>query len=285
MAASETTTRVAVAAIAIPVAVAAVYVGGWVLGALIATLAALAALEFFRLAESKGVRPLAGLGAGAAAVFVLLGVVAGGAPWPGATMWALAVALLLVCLTAAIWARGVEGNPLLASAVTVFGAVYTGGMLMHGILLRHLPAVESSWHGTALVFAPVLLTWASDTSAYFVGRQWGRRKLIPRVSPGKTVEGSVGALIGTVAVALLYSAVLGQFGAYRMEVWAALLFGILISMTAQIGDLAESLLKRDAGVKDSGTLFPGHGGVLDRMDSLFFTLPVAYLFFRFVVGP
>jgi len=115
--------------------------------------------------------------------------------------------------------------------------------------------------------------------------QWGRRKLIPRVSPGKTVEGSIGALVGTVVVALLYSEVLRLFPSYQLGYGAALVFGLLVSVTAQIGDLAESLLKRDAGVKDSGTLFPGHGGVLDRLDSLLFTLPLAYLFFRFVVGP
>jgi phosphatidate cytidylyltransferase len=285
MAASETLTRFGVAVVGVPIAVAAVYFGGWVLGGLLAALAALGALELFRMSEQKGVQPLGGLGAGAAAVFVLLATAAVGVAWPGATLWLLLVALTLVCITAAIWSRGVEGNPLLSVAVTVFGAVYTGGLLSHGVLLRHLEGVESAWHGTALVFAPVLLTWASDTSAYFAGRQWGRRKLIPRVSPGKTVEGSIGALIGTVVVALLYSEVLRQFGSYQLGLGAALVFGLLVSITAQIGDLAESLLKRDTGVKDSGAFFPGHGGVLDRVDSLLFTLPLAYLFFRFMIGP
>jgi phosphatidate cytidylyltransferase len=282
--ASETLTRFGVAVVAVPLVVAAVYLGGWVLGGVVAVVAVLAALELFRMAAAKGVRPLEGVGAGAAGFFVLLATAAGGAPWPGATLWVLLVVVALVAVTWAIWARGVEGDPLFAVALTLFGAVYTGGMLSHGVLLRHLPGVESAWHGTALVFAPVLLTWASDTSAYFVGRQWGRRKLIPSVSPGKTVEGSIGALLGTVLVALLYSQVLGQFESYRMGLGTALVFGLLISVTAQIGDLAESLLKRDAGVKDSGTLFPGHGGALDRVDSLLFTLPLAYLFFRFIVG-
>jgi phosphatidate cytidylyltransferase len=285
MAASETLTRAAVALIGIPIALAAVYAGGWLLGTFLAIFATLGALELYRMAERKGVQPLRGLGAGAAAAFVLLATASAGAEWPGATLWLLLVVLTLVAIAAAIWMRGVEGNPLLTVAVTVFGAVYLGGLLSHGMLLRHLPGVESAWHGTALVFAPVLLTWASDTSAYFVGRQWGRRKLIPRVSPGKTVEGALGALVGTVVVAVLYSEVLRQFPAYRLDWGAAIVFGLLISIVAQIGDLAESLLKRDAGVKDSGTLFPGHGGVLDRLDSLLFTLPLAYLFFRFLLGP
>jgi phosphatidate cytidylyltransferase len=285
MAASETLTRAAVAAVGVPIAVLAVYLGGWVLGALLAVLAALGAVEFFRMVEQKGVRPLAEVGAGAAAVFVLLATAARGAAWPGATLWVLLVVLTLVSITYAIWARGVEGSPLLAVAATICGAVYTGGLLGHGVLLRHLEGIQGAWHGTALVFAPVLLTWASDTFAYFVGRQWGRRKLIPRVSPGKTVEGALGAVVGTVLVAALYSAVLRQFDTYQVGIGAALALGLFISVAAQVGDLAESLLKRDAGVKDSGALFPGHGGVLDRLDSLFFTLPLAYFFFRFVVGP
>jgi len=170
MAASETLTRVAVAAVGVPLAVAAVYAGGWILGVVLAVFAALGALELFRMAGQKGVLALGPLGAGAAAAFVLLATAAGGAPWPGATLWVLLVGLTLSAITAAIWARGVEGGPLAAVGLTVFGAVYTGGMLAHGILLRHLDGVVSPWHGTALVFAPVLLTWASDTSAYFVGR-------------------------------------------------------------------------------------------------------------------
>src|SRR5690606_22823734 len=110
------------------------------------------------------------------------------------------------------------------------------------------------------------------------------RKLIPAVSPGKTVQGAVGALLGTVAAAIAYSYVLARFPTYHLSLVEAIAFGLVISITAQLGDLAESLFKRDAGVKDSGTLFPGHGGALDRLDSLFYTLPVAYVFFRYAVG-
>lgn len=284
MALSETATRVAVAAVGIPLAVGAVYLGGFVLGGLLAVVAVLAVLEFYRMAERKAARPLAYLGAAGAAALVLLASLfpeegPGGAGFP----WLLAL-FLLATVTAAIWTRGVEGEPLLSVSTTVFGTLYTGGLLSYALFLRHLPARPDAWHGTALVFAPVLLTWASDTFAYFVGRAFGRRKLIPRVSPGKTVEGSLGALVGTVAVAIGYSLVLARFPSYRMGIGEAVAFGVLMSVSAQVGDLAESLLKRDAGVKDSGTLLPGHGGALDRFDSLLFTLPLAYLFFRFVVG-
>ncbi len=284
MAGSEIAQRVLVALVAVPIAVGAMFLGGWVLAALLALLAALAAIELFRMVAGKGIRAFQALGAGGAAAFVLLAAVAPQRGAEGAGFWSLLVLLMLGAVTAAIWVRGVAGQPLLAVSATVFGALYTGGLLAHGVFLRHLPLVVTPWQGTALVFAPVLLTWASDTFAYFVGRRYGRRKLIPKVSPGKTVEGAAGAVAGTILVALLYAQVLDALRVYPMSVAEALIFGVLMSVAAQLGDLAESLLKRDAGVKDSGALFPGHGGALDRLDSLLFTLPVAYAFFR-ILGP
>lgn len=281
---SETAQRVGVAAIGVPVAVGAVYAGGWILALLLAGIAALAAIEFFRMAATKGARALMGMGAAAAAAFPLLAAVAPERGVGGSAFWWLIVLLALLLLVAAIWVRGTEGDPLLSTSVTLFGAIYTGGLLAHAVFLRHLPPPHDPWAGTALVFAPVLLTWSSDTFAYFAGRQWGRRKLIPKVSPGKTVEGFLGALIGTTLIAVGYAEILRQVAGYTLTTGEALLLGIVISLAAQLGDLAESLLKRDAGVKDSGSLLPGHGGVLDRMDSLFFTLPIAYMFFRFVVS-
>jgi phosphatidate cytidylyltransferase len=279
MALSEMTQRVAVAAIGIPIAVAVVYVGGWPLALFLMAVSALAALEFYRLAGQKGALPMRAHGAALAASFVFLTAVnRSGVQLAGFGELITLATLALAAL--AIWNRGVEGQPLLSISTTLTGAVYTGGLLSFGYLLRHLPGVFSPAHGAALVFAPVLLTWTSDTFAYFVGRRWGTRKLIPRVSPGKTVQGALGALAGTVLVSLAYSRLLDHFPVYHMTLVQAALFGILICVAAQVGDLAESLLKRDAGVKDSGTLLPGHGGALDRFDSLLFTLPIAYFFLR-----
>lgn len=280
---SETTQRVLVAAVGIPLAVAAVYLGGWILALLLVTVAVLAALEFYRMAEKKGARPLRLVGAALAAAFVLLaGLAASGGP-NDAGFATLTTVGVLVTASAAIWTRGTAGEPLLATATTIFGAYYTGALIAFGLFLRHMPGIEGAWHGTAIVFAPVLVTWASDTFAYFVGRRWGTRKLIPRVSPGKTVQGATGAVIGSVVVAVAYSYVLQSFSTYHLTIIDAAVFGLLISVAAQIGDLAESLFKRDSGVKDTGTLLPGHGGVLDRFDSLLFTLPLAYLFFSVVI--
>lgn len=285
MAFSETTTRVIVAAIGIPVALAVIYVGGWPLTALLALIAVLVALEFFRLVEKKGPRPMPVLGGGVAGLFIVL---AGLDPSRGPEGGGFATLLVLSLLSAsvlAIWTRGVAGNPTLATSATVAGAAYSGALLSFGLFLRHLPGHADALHGTALVLAPLLLTWASDTFAYFVGRQWGTRKLIPAVSPGKTLQGAIGAVAGTVLVAIGYALVLQRFPTYRMGLVEAAAFGLLISIAAQVGDLAESLFKRDAGVKDSGTLLPGHGGALDRFDSLLFTLPIGYFFLRYFVGP
>lgn len=281
---SETTQRVLVAAVGVPIAVGVVYLGSWPLAGLLMVVAVLAALELFRMADRKQARPQKVLGGTLAASFVFLAGLRPEAGVEGVGFGALLTFGALIVAAAAIWERGVEGEPLLSVSTTVFGAVYTGALLSFGLLLRHLPGTSGPWHGTALVFAPVLLTWTSDTFAYFVGRQWGSRKLIPRVSPGKTVEGSMGALVGSVLVAVAYSLVLSRFPTYRVGMLEAALFGLLISVAAQVGDLAESLFKRDAGVKDSGTLLPGHGGALDRFDSLLFTLPLAYFFLRYWVG-
>ncbi|MEX0912015.1 MAG: CDP-archaeol synthase, partial [Gemmatimonadota bacterium] len=198
-----------------------------------------------------------------------------------ATLLTLAV---LGTAVVGIWTRGVDGQPLLAFSTTISGAVYTGALLSFGLFLRHLPGNTGSVHGTALLLAPVVLTWASDTCAYFAGRRWGTRKLIPSVSPGKTVQGAIGAVVGTVAAAIAYRYVLEPFPTYRLGLLEAVVVGLLISVAAQLGDLAESLFKRDAGMKDSGALLPGHGGALDRFDSLLFTLPLGYFFFRYLVG-
>ena len=281
--ASETQTRILVAIPGIALALGAIWLGGWPLALLLALCAALTARELFRMAARKAPRPLEALGmAGAAAIVVL----AGTAPRDGlsnpAPAWALIV-LAMLAAAAAIWSHGVEGEPLLSVAVTVFGAGYAA-LLAFALFLRHLPGIHDPMHGAALVFAPVLLTWVSDTFAYFGGRALGKHKLIPKVSPGKTREGAISAVVGTILGGAAYSLVLARFPGYRPGVLEGAAFGLAVSVAAQLGDLAESLWKRDVGVKDSGTLLPGHGGALDRFDSLLFTLPLGYAFFRFVVG-
>lgn len=295
---SELGKRLVVAVVGIPLAIIAVWFGGLALGVLLAVAAGGAALELYNMAALRDVRAFRAAGVALAAGLVF---VATGRPFePTATplLWFGMLLFVLGLTAAAVWMRGVDGHPLEAVAVTVLGAVFTGGTLSYALFLRYLGgqlpargmpdtsyAPGSAFTGTALVFFPVLLTWINDTCAYFGGRAFGRRKLIPAVSPGKTVAGAWAGLAGTILASLGY-----VFLVFRLELglplgWAAAIIGgALVSFAAQIGDLAESLLKREVGVKDSSSLLPGHGGLLDRLDSLFYTIPVAYWFLAIVLS-
>lgn len=253
----------------------------------------------FRIARAGGLTPLEDVGIALAGLIPL----AVHATFQGIQFPALGVGafVLVATLGLTIWRRGVEGKPLGAAASTIFGAVYVGGMLSYGYALRYHPYAFADAmiplggkqsggdvtykalvipSGALLLMLPLLVTWASDIGAYAVGRTMGRHKLIPLVSPGKTVEGAVGGLIASVVVAWAFgNGVLrpaAQLG-FKWYPWGLILFGAVVSVAAQVGDLAESLLKREAGVKDSSRILPGHGGILDRLDSLFFVLPVSYL--------
>jgi phosphatidate cytidylyltransferase len=291
--AGELAKRVAVAAVGIPFILGFIYLGGWYLGALLALIAALGTLEFYRLARKNGIEPF-DLGGAFAAALIVLGSVAWSAPEAAGRLWSFSIALLIGFGTLAIWLRGVDRKPLAAAGTTVAGALFVGGTLAFAVWLRTypdrstallLPALDLStaWRGTVLVAFPLVITWVNDSLAYFVGRAIGKHKLIPKVSPGKTVEGAIAGVVGGVAVSVAVGMALIQ-PAFSLQasplLWA--LAGALIAAVAQIGDLFESLLKREAGVKDSGTLLPGHGGVLDRFDALFFAIPVSYWVLRWL---
>ena len=187
------------------------------------------------------------------------------------------VAIALLLFASAIWLRGPQGKPLSSVAVTTFGVMYAS-LFSYIYALRYHDYAVGAAAGTVLVLLPVLLTWATDIGAYVCGRTFGRKKLIPSISPGKTVEGAVGGLGFTVVVCLLYVRfILMPYAQLGLTIQGAILFGIVVSVAAQTGDLAESLLKREAGVKDSSRIIPGHGGILDRFDSLLFVLPIAFL--------
>lgn len=199
---------------------------------------------------------------------------------------AVAAVVFVSLLGLTLFMRGVQGRPLDSVSITVTGAAYAGGMLTFAYLLRHHRFVVSPAGGTALVFYPVLLTWASDVGAYFVGRWLGKAKLMPSVSPGKTQAGAWGAVVTTVAASLAYNTwVLPNYAQLSLTLPLAIVFGVVVSGAAQVGDLVESMFKREAGVKDSSHLLPGHGGILDRLDSVYFVLPVAYLMLSALLKP
>lgn len=280
MARSELTKRVAVAAAGVPLALLLVYLGGWPLGLVLAGLAAGGAAELYRLAHARDVAPLAWIGAALAASLVLLPLVTADGAEAARYSWTAVVAAALLLAGTAPWTRGVAGHPLSAVAITLLGAVLVGGALSYALRLRHLDPAGDAMRGAALVAFPIALAWVGDTFAFFAGRAWGRRKLMPSVSPGKTVEGALANVAGTVVLGAVYAwLVLGRWQGLPIGPAAGAVAGLILSPVAQVGDLAESLLKREAGVKDSGRLLPGHGGILDRFDSMFFALPVAFWYF------
>ncbi len=282
MMSAELRARFAVALVGVPVALLAIHAGGWYFGGLLAVLAGVAALEFQALTTAAGGRPIGWLGIPAASILVLL---AAYEPTFGA--WAdraltLVLALVLAALVVAVSRRSTEAAPLLSVTATVAGVLYTGGTLAFAVLLRHLPdslATESHdpLEGRLLVLYPLVVIWASDTAAYFAGKRFGRTRMAPRVSPGKTVEGGVAGLAAAVVAGALAGLVMRDLASFPVSPAIGALVGLALGVGGQLGDLAESLLKREAGVKDSGTLLPGHGGVLDRFDALFFSLPLAYV--------
>jgi phosphatidate cytidylyltransferase len=162
-------------------------------------------------------------------------------------------------------------------AVTVLAPLYTAALPAFLSGIRHAANGTRSWPGTALVFFPLVVTWVCDTAAMFGGRAVGGPKLAPIVSPGKTRSGAIAGVLGAVAAPLFAHLAPGPQIHFIAQ---AVAFGVVVASVGQVGDLAESLFKREVGVKDSSALIPGHGGVLDRFDSLYFVVPVAAALYR-----
>lgn len=278
---SNLTQRVAFAAIAIPVALGLVYVGGWALVLVVAIAAALGARELYGFARRQGVEPLERFGTLSAAVVPPLAYLnvrrdPGLEEWG----WFLGGLWVILLLSVVLWRRRPTDHPLTVSAVTALGVLYPAGLAAFLIPIRHATYGTQSWAGAWMVFFPLVVIWICDTAAMFGGKAIGGPKLWPAISPGKTWAGSVaGAAAALIAVPVLNAVVLERVGV-ALPLWQGLVFAGILSVVGQVGDLAESLYKREVGLKDSSSLIPGHGGVLDRFDSLYFVLPVSAALYR-----
>lgn len=258
-------TRILTAAVLLPAVLAAVvFAPNWFFTLFIATLGV---FGLYEIAAMTGTLKL---------VALALYVVVGGVPlfgllYGGDAGWLIPaiVILVMLILIARIASAGREGAPSVP-ALAFTGAAYVGVLFPYFALLRNRPG------GVNWVIVAILLAVASDTGAYFVGRRMGRKKLAEKVSPHKTVEGAVGAMIATMAAGLLLSPMFAP-GWHAVTV---MFFSAMISLLAQLGDLACSAFKRAAGVKDSGWIFPGHGGLLDRTCSLVFAMVFTYYWSR-----
>ncbi len=278
--------RVAFAVIAIPAVLVLGWTGGWPFVLLLSAAGALGAREIYAFARSQGIHPLTRFGMASAALLpfvVRLTQIAGGEAVLLIREGYLFLAWLLVLLVIALSRRAPDKRPLGSVAVTLFGVLYASWLLSFALLLRHPlpgPAEQGRSVGLALLVYPLALTWLGDTLAMAGGKTFGGPKLAPVISPNKTWAGGLSGLFGAVAVSLIYAAVVFRRVGVSMSIGEAVGIAICLSLAGQLGDAVESLFKREVGLKDSSALIPGHGGVLDRLDSLYFVLPATALLYR-----
>jgi len=261
--------RVYTALIGIPIVYAIIrYLPPWSLTLLVLTGAAIALLELTRMGFGDRRNPaLTGLALGLTALLIVR------------SHWALPIDTILLpglacVLLAMLWSSHIITSRFHDAAVALFGPLYIGLTLSTLVSTRALPSGE--W---LIVFIAVV-TWASDIGAYYAGTLWGRHPLAPSISPKKSIEGLAGGLALAVAVALIAQTWLVP----QLTLFHAFALGMLMTGTGLIGDLCESAMKRAVGVKDSGGILPGHGGMLDRLDSLLFTAPTFYYYVTLICG-
>ncbi len=261
--------RVITAAGIIPPVVAAVWFDKpfpW-FTAVVAICGLLAAFEFYRMAAVAKIPLLTYLGL----IWTLLFILSPHFDYAILTPLLLTSAVILSLI--GLLLRPQKEGAFISWAWTIAGILYVGWLLSYLVALRGL-ADGRNW-----VFFALLITWASDSTAFFIGRKLGRHKLALKISPGKTWEGAIGGIFGAVIISILFFTPTP----FQLPItyWQAILLSIVVSILGQLGDLAESLLKRNLEVKDSGKLLPGHGGMLDRMDSVIFAGIVVYYWVLF----
>ncbi|MDD4953577.1 MAG: phosphatidate cytidylyltransferase [Candidatus Omnitrophica bacterium] len=240
----------------------------WVCGLVIAAFAIAGLYEFFTMLEKKGLNLYKYFGIGMGAVIPVSLVLR----FELTKSWEfLFVVLALLFLIIMQFKRRQNNGAIIDISTTLFGILYVSWFFSFLIKIRYMPS------GLGLLVSVLLITKLGDIGAYFIGSRFGKTPLLPRVSPKKTVEGSIAGLVFSVFGALI-SAPFLKFNFFHL-IFLGLSFGIL----GQLGDLSESLIKRDCQVKDSGKLIPGMGGVLDEIDSLLFTAPVFYLYLSAVL--
>ncbi len=242
-------------------------------------LGAAGAWEFYKLTGVSRIVPLAVFGV----IFTLLFIIYPHINYslnipPASLVLTGAVVLSLILL---VFLPKKEGL-FIHWAGMIAGMLYIGWMLSFLVALRLEPGtVAFPEVGRNFLFLALFATFGSDTAAFFIGKAFGRHKLAPQISPGKTWEGAIAGVAGGIIISLLFT--LETSLQLPLSWWQAILLGALVSVFGQVGDLAESLLKRNYGVKDSGSLMPGHGGILDRMDSVLFAGAVVYLYYILAV--
>ena len=261
------TRRILTALVGAPILIGVIWAGFPWLTVLVAVAALLGLREFYQMVPDLGAPIFLPLGAIWTALFIVSGQLTD--QWYDYAPHVVLGAGIVIALPWLLLDHNRKGA-LTTWAYAVGGPVYVGFLLAHALMLRQLDAgVDSSRNW--LLFA-LLVTFATDTGAFFTGRVVGRHLMVPSISPNKTWEGAIGGFMWAIAIALALGALLQL----SVPLWQQALMGAAVGVVAQLGDLAESRLKRATGVKDAGSILPGHGGILDRLDSIVFTIPVVY---------
>lgn len=249
--------------------------GGWYLLILLLTIIFVASNEYVKILEHKGFYPSLKIII-ASEIILALVMFFNRADY-------VAPALFICSLAAFLWVLFRGRQPYIANvATTILGFVYCGFLPFHLLLLRDMSSAQfhDGFGFIVIMFTAILST---DVGCYYAGTKLGKHKLAPVISPNKTIEGSIGGMISAIIGALIIGAVINYGFKIELQWYIAFFAGLICTVFAQIGDLCESLIKRDAGVKDSGHSLPGHGGFLDRTDSFIMTIPVMYYFCKYFV--
>ena len=291
---NELLKRTIVALIGIPIAIAVIWLGGFVFTTVIAILSSIALWEFYKLSENKGANPfsITGIIINFILVYLIYSVMMGYLDSIRYEIVIIGMILssILILLMRTLWSA--KPNPILNLSVTFTGLIYISFSFISLFLIRNYGLLKLSENGpsefqnfingkeTYLMMAILFSIWICDTAAYFIGKKWGKNKLFESVSPKKTWEGAIAGFITGTGFFVLAFYVIQLIFNYSggFSFLHVIAIGIIISSLGQIGDLAESKLKRDAGVKDSSNLLPGHGGIFDRFDSIMFVFPAILLY-------
>lgn len=243
------------------------YMKGWFFKISVLVMALILMHEFYRAFTSKGYKPIKGLGY----LLILLLFYSNFVSLRYSTITLMAI-VIITGLAISIFSKGIG---IIDVLITVFAALYPSMMIFFLIPL----AFDAEPYGMNLLVLTFLVTWSTDTFAYFIGNIFGKNGLCPSISPNKTVEGSIGGLVGSIVVGLLFGVIINPLMDINIGLHHFAIIGLIGGVLSQLGDLSASSIKRFCGVKDFGWILPGHGGLLDRFDSLLFTLPVIYIYY------
>lgn len=261
-------TRILSAFIGAPLILLVLYVRGLYLYMFVAAVSLAGLYEYYRAIASKGISINKGIGYISSVLYFIMFLL----PITFDRSGFFIVLSIILLLTYEMLSQKYSFNEV---CVNLFGIAYIP------FLFSHLLLIERLNYGKIILFLPFLTAWFTDTLAYFVGVSMGKTKLCPKISPKKTVEGAVGGIVGSIVLNLIFGVVLNNYG-IDMKIIHFAATGFLCGIASEAGDLAASYIKRYTGIKDFGSLIPGHGGVLDRFDSILFTAPLIYYYFIFI---